>query len=684
MSKPVKTGVKNTRKNKSALPFRIEFCYKFNLSHTLLSDNRVNVKNIEQQGFQLVEVIDETSQTVVWKAVQRTLERTVILRILKPEAAADADAVSHFLTIARKFAHVKSESIASIFDIVSQGDLHYVVMEHVAGPTLEALVTACGPLPVEQVLRIAASLIASLEQLWESSHIVHRNLKSATIRLDPRGIAKITDFSLAIVAGPNVNATSMDGGNIVGTPCFLSPEQAQGSHTLNTQSDMYALGAVLYHLATGIVPFERQDVVSILSAHVKQQIPPPHHLNKEVPRSFSWFIHRLMMKNPNNRYADWQLVLQDIRKQLMGEEPSCVCPEEEFLSTIESFSDSGPQKAEPGTTGQAPTHIRLNRKEKNEKISAYQSKNIQDEHARHIRQEKLFFELFCWGILSVWLTLVFWFRAVYQILPAHADSAPLSPPPFADAIANLSESPESICVAPDERVPLVAASPAPAVSIAQKPAQPPQDKPVPVMAAVRETPPPPPSGTQEAASASAATAPETAAPLPSGIPVSLATRLAQAFAKSDLQAAKHLVKSDPLLFQEKEALSALLEQMPEPDALVARYLQTQIGKPLIFEHNGKQRTIIPRGVENGIIQIEANGRGAEFPINKLTADEKLRWIDRPGGAAQSATYCLALMHSSRHAEIHARAAACPLLAPVLIEAAALAQAAVATATPDPQ
>ena len=177
-----------------------------------------------------------------------------------------------------------------MFDIVSEGDLHYVVMEHVEGPTLEELVTSHGPLSIDKILRIATALINSLEQMWQTAHIVHRNLKSSTIRLDPRGVAKITDFSLAITAGIGVDATSLDGGHIVGTPCYLSPEQAQGSHMLNNQSDMYALGVVLYHLATGKVPFEDLPVVSILTGHIKQQIPPPHVLNRHLPSSFSWLL----------------------------------------------------------------------------------------------------------------------------------------------------------------------------------------------------------------------------------------------------------------------------------------------------------------------------------------------------------------------------------------------------------
>jgi len=149
----------------------------------------------------------------------------------------------------------------------------------------------------------------------------------------------------------------------------------------------------------------------------------------------------------------------------------------------------------------------------------------------------------------------------------------------------------------------------------------------------------------------------------------LKTSLAHAFAKGDLATARQLVQATPEDFQEKKALETLISQIPEPDGLVVEYLKTQIGKPLVLDHNGKQRTIIPRAVADGVIHIEANGRGAEFPINKLTPDEKLGWMEIPKDVARQVAYCLTLMHSSRRAEIPVRAAGCPLLAPILIEAA---------------
>lgn len=622
----------------------------------------MNFEPIEEQGFNLLEIIDETSQTVAWKAVQRTLERTVILRILKPLAASDPAAVEHFLSIARIVARVKSESVSSIFDIVSAGNLHYLVTEYVEGPTLEELVEANGPLPTERVLRIAASLVGALDLLWESAHVVHRNLKGGTIRLTMRGVAKITDFSLAIQAGEGVNATALDGGNIVGTPCFLSPEQAQGSHTLTTQSDMYALGAVLYYLATGIVPFERQEAIAILDAHVNQQIPPPHHINPSLPASFSWFLRRLMMKASEARYPDWQTVLHDIRFLLSGESPVYARPDDSAASTIATSDGNG-----LGAGNAVEPQIRLKQKKKNSTLAAYQSKSIEEEHANEIRRATLITEGICWLMLALWLTAVLWFRAVYQTEPERDWEAPLAAEDANSETTEITQTERPAARDFDAEIGTPAQSiPQPNPSIAQEAPPPPVPPP-----AQTTTPAPRPATPPEPRAPAVAEAPTA---LPSGIPAELASRLAQAFAKASLPSAREAVQSTDSRFREKDQLAKLLERVPDPDSLIIDYLNAQIGKPLIFERNGKQRTVIPREIANGIIRLEANGRGIDIPMNTLSADERLRWMDRPKDEPQSVAYCLTLMRSSRRGELSARAAASPLLAPILAEAAALVTA----------
>jgi serine/threonine protein kinase len=618
----------------------------------------VNLQRIEQNGFRLLEQVDSTSRTVLWKAVQQTLDRTVIIQILKPEVSADASEVDHFLSTARLFARIKSDSIVAVFDIVSKDDLNYVVCEHVDGPTLEELVNTQGPLPVERALRIAAALIASLDQMWTRANIVHRNLKSSTIRLDPRGVAKITDFNLAIKAGPGVDATAMDKGLIVGTPCFLSPEQAQGTRTLTMQSDMYALGAVLYHLTTGHAPFEDLAPIDILSAHVRQQIPPPHRINRRIPLAFSWFLHRLMMKNPNNRYADWDEVLLDIRHLLAGTTPMCVRPTEEFLSTIANPFDAIENSAPNGA--QAASRIRLSRKAKNSETAPPTGPDkALNEHARGIRLNNQKRENLCWGLLLGWLVVVFWFRTVYQTDPAFTNPQPLaSPVPEATrqtsgSINGSSLPPKTSTV--EESLPTAQNGEATRPSNDAAPAAQPAAEPsVPVQHAAPQT--------------------DSSTGLPTGIPPPVLSGLALALSSGDLAAAQKAVRNASEKFQEKESLLGFLEQIPSPDTLVADYLKSQIGKPLLFEHNGKQRTVIPRSVENNIVHLESNGRGAELPIDKLTADEKLRWMDKPQAAARWASYCIVLLHSSKREEIHARVSGCPLLSSAFIQAAELVPA----------
>lgn len=372
----------------------------------------MNTKAIEQHGFRLAGQINETSRTIALKAVQTALDRTVILRILKPEAAADPLSLDLFLKIARSVARIKSDGLAAVFDIVSDGALHYVVTEHVDGPTIEELVDRQGPLPVEQILKIAWSIAQAIGQLWSSERIVHRNLKSATIRLDARGIAKITDFSLAVMADDVEYAYSLDEGHIVGTPCFLSPEQVQRSGALTTFSDMYALGAVCYHMATGQAPFEGQEVVAILNAQLHGELPPPHLLNPRIPEDISWFVRRLMMKAPELRYRTWEDAVDDIIRMLDGQTPLCVCAYDTSASTITSFVESD---EEPD--GQSGPRIRLRRNRKLLGLDAFQSKTITEEHAKDILRATRSKELLLWAGLALWLLLLLWYRAAYKTAP---------------------------------------------------------------------------------------------------------------------------------------------------------------------------------------------------------------------------------------------------------------------------
>ena len=618
-------------------------------------------------AFDLIEQLDTTLHTEVWKALQTNLKRTVVLHILKPESANNPQEREHFLAVARNFAKIKSEGVASVFDIISEGNFHYVVMEYVEGPTLDDLAHHAQKLTVEQILKIALSIASSFEQLWQAGHIIHRNLKSSVIRLDSRGIAKLVDFSLAHINTTPQAQSSLDDGNIVGTPGFISPEQVQGVEHLTTQSDMYALGAVLYHLSTGVQPFYNADPLVTLNAQLREQLTPPHLRNTKLPVVFSWFIHRLMMKNPDNRYAHWGEVVQDLHRMLANQQPSCVTPTESFISTI----DIGPL-IKPATAKKPATKIKKN----TQHVSL-----AEKEHHAEIRRENAIKNSVAWLILVAWLGTLFWFRAIVQKDP---QSMPPSETEFARAVRDgAATQPEPRDTSLDRPVQPVASEP-PAVTAVEPPA-----------AAVTQTQMAPPVAPPAHPEPVAAPAPATVEPpapqvekpkvvpppvekAPPPKPVlaespseTLEIHLVEAISKGDAEACVKLLSESTEHFRDKAGMLALLQKAPSVVALVEASARTLVGRPVPLLRNGRERIVTPRQVGNGIIQVEANGRTVDLPIAILTPDEKLNWIDPPSTPAESLTYCLFLMHTAKRAEVEKQAENCPLFKRYLQKAAAL-------------
>ena len=588
---------------------------------------------IEQQGFRLIQRMETTLQTDVWKAQQVRLDRIVNVQVLRPEFAQNRAERDRFLAMARCFAKLKSESIASVFDIVSDGDLHYVVMEHVDGPTLEEAVSGT-PLPLKQILQVASSLAFALEQLWESAHIVHRNLKGATVRLDPRGVAKITDFSLAFISKPGMDMAALDGGHIVGTPSFISPEYAQGASTLTTQSDMYAFGALLYSLATGLAPFDTLDEMEILESQVRAQIPPPHQVNSEIPVQFSWFVHRLMMKNPENRYADWRAVRYDIKCLLNDIEPRCVRPDETYLSTILAQPMLDAMAAEEENESATRKSIRLKQRGRHNAM-------WEEEHNRDIARHNIGTAALMSLLLLAWFAALFWFRGIWQ--PAHREAAP------AEATANATGD-DGIRETP----------PAPAVSDGATPSPPPLSS----GAFVR----PPDAAPVTPVAAKPTAAPDAVPERVIEMPKELRDTLVAAFKVGDIGVARKRLAEDTAPFTAREAVREVLDTAPTAEAMIEAGVRAKIGRNLEIEWKGKKRAMTPRGIANGIISVEVSGRTHEIMIKDLLPDERLEFAAEPKTEGEYLTYCLMILNSSYPSNVSKFAGKCPALKDLILAA----------------
>jgi len=591
---------------------------------------------IEQHGFKLIEQIDQTLQTEIWKANQVELERMVCLQILKPEAAQNPVELEHFLMIARIFAKVKSDAVAAVFDIVSTPKVHYVVMEFVDGPTVGALVKNGHRISEEHILQIGTALAHCFEQLWHKDHLIHRNLKGDTVQIDQRGVAKLTDFSLAVTTAQDLSA--LDNGNIVGTPSFIAPEYAQGLRNLTTQADMYSFGALMYQLATGQAPFASLAAVDALSAQVHEQILPPHKLNKQISLGFSWFVHRLMMKNPNNRYPDWHAVLQDIHLLTQGELPNGIETEEQFFSTIDSKpllaameeleADDPEDLAEEVT----PKGHRVKVKSSAQAISQFE-----EEHNRDVRRSANQFVTFMLFLLLVWFAGLFWYRGVWEpemerISKAMALKEEVVVPP------------NHVTVVPDEHVQKQPSEPSsvtppPPPNIPPKPEVKPDPKP--------EIPQPPPE-------------------LP--MPASVRKALVSATKAGDLSAFKAVFENEPSQFNGKERMLRILKRAPEIGDLIERTMASKIDQPISFLWRGKLRVVVPRSVTSSAVTLEANGRQQAINFSDLTPDEMISLTSKPHTDAESLSYCLLLLKSTQKSELPQYARRCPAFQDILLQA----------------
>jgi serine/threonine-protein kinase len=598
-------------------------------------------------GFEVLETLRQSSRTVTVKALQRSLDRTVALTFLRPELAAKPEEIRHFLGIARVVSQIKAQGLPQTYDIVSDGDRHYVVAEHVDGPSVAGLVAQKGPLPPGQSVRVAFTVAETLDTAWQQSRLIHRNLKPSEIRIDARGTPKLTDFGRAALVAPDGHVQDIEEpGLIVGTPNFLSPEQALGKPDIDFRADMYALGATLYYLVTGRLPFPEEAPEAVVRAQIQDQIPHPRAFKPDLPATVCGLIARLMMKLPEDRYAAWGEALGDMQHVLKN------LPLRRRQAPPNGISTVAP----PAADAPPPDAPRLRRAPP----AAAPADDGQASAAPRRRSRfapPSFVQFLLWIALGAWLALLANERlgnrlglpAAWQPLQALRTAANAWQRAFGGRPSPPTTPP----------VPVVAAD-------AEPPTRPPP----------RRAPPPPlpepaPAPAPVPSPPAAGETPEPAAALPADT----IKRLAVAFAAGDLQAARALVAggtpADARRFAE---LRAAVNAVPDPLRLAEQTLLQSQGQEIAIAYMGRERRIIPRRVQDGEIQadfVAADGnRPVTFKTARFSSEELVRLMPaEPDTPAAQAAVCIALLKAGRLDEVARRRAACGILAPVF-EAAA--------------
>jgi len=263
-------------------------------------------------AFELHEKIGSGGMASVYLAVQKSLDRRVVLKILFPHLAEDEKLVQRFEREARAAAMLRHENIVQVIDCGRYDDVSYIAMEFVEGLDLKKWIEKHGTPPVEIGLLLMRDLCAGLEHAHQN-RIVHRDIKPANVMFTPDGTLKIMDFGLAR-RGEDTTAVTLVG-SVLGTPAYMSPEQATGE-AVDERSDIFSAGVVAYELLGGQRPFLGDSYSTVLRSILTLEPPELTLQNPLVPNEVVGIVHRMLQKDVSKRYAQVGQVRRELETAL--------------------------------------------------------------------------------------------------------------------------------------------------------------------------------------------------------------------------------------------------------------------------------------------------------------------------------------------------------------------------------
>ena len=270
-------------------------------------------------GYEILEKIGNGAMATVWTARQLSLDRVVAVKILSPHLLRDEEAIRRFRFEAQAAAKLNHPAIVQIYDAGSFEGIAYLVMEFVAGCTVDELLERKRRLGEKHALLIGEGVALALAYAWDEARLIHCDVKPANVLIDQDGSVKITDMGLAKVFGTNVPGSGQE--MLEGTPHYISPEQAHGESNLDCRVDIYSLGAMLYHMTTGRVPFGDSAEIEVVERHVSDYLPDPQQINTALSDGLAWLIEKMMVKDRTLRYESWPDVLADMKAVRRGDLP---------------------------------------------------------------------------------------------------------------------------------------------------------------------------------------------------------------------------------------------------------------------------------------------------------------------------------------------------------------------------
>ena len=266
-------------------------------------------------GYQLLERIGQGSMGVVYKARQLSMNRLVAIKVLAPRFAQNREFIDRFQSEARLAAQLASGNIVQAIDVGETNGINYFIMEFVEGVTVQQELEKGRRFDEKETLTIGMQIGQALEHAAKRG-LVHRDIKPANILLGKDSVAKLADLGLARMTS-DLQTIRSETGRSVGTAFYISPEQIRGLDDVDVRSDIYSLGASLYHMTAGRPPFPGATIAEQLQSHLHDPLVEPQYVNQSLSKGFGELISYMMAKDRNLRYrrpadlvADMKSVMQ--------------------------------------------------------------------------------------------------------------------------------------------------------------------------------------------------------------------------------------------------------------------------------------------------------------------------------------------------------------------------------------